>query len=156
MIRALPVLICLAALLSGCAAPLVQPKPPEVQVTALRLINVTMAEQRLSVDLRLSNPNPYPLRIESVQFDLEINEAPLMRGVSADGARVPARGEAELTVDAHTNLFSFLHQMERWRQQGDDHLTYVLTGTANLGGLGRSVDFESAGEFRLQDLVRSP
>ena len=89
-----------------------------------------------SLDLDLvvgvDNPNPVELRLDRFDFDLLINNNPVLNGVRSDqGIHIPARGLGDVHVLAHVN-FNDLQTI--YRQIIDvvqgNRATYQLRGNA--------------------------
>src|SRR4030067_244868 len=77
---------------SGCAALQSAIETPHVTLNNLQVIDMTLLEQRYAVTLRVQNPNPVPLPITGMNFQLDIHDAALGRGVTNEMVTVPAYG----------------------------------------------------------------
>jgi LEA14-like dessication related protein len=135
----LPLLvICIA---SGCASLIGSLEPPEVYVTSLAPLDASLFEQRLRIDLRIRNPNNAPLEISGIEFELDVNGAPLARGLSNEEITVPRLGESVISVVASTTLTDLARQIVQLGSQRS--LDYSLRGRVHLGGLrNRTLPFE--------------
>ncbi len=137
----------LAAMLSGpgCTG-LRNLEAPEVVVTSIRSIGATVMEQRFEVGLRIFNPNNRDLKIDGVDFELEVNGSRLVRGGGAADLLLPRLGEAETTVRASTSMLDIARQVMSAGQT--ETLSYTLSGRIHLGsGLGGTLPFRKSGEL---------
>lgn len=110
-----------------------QPEAPEVLITNITLLNTTMFEQRLQVDLRVRNPNDFDLEITGVDFTLSLNEQRLARGLSNKASTIPRLGDAVVSVETTTSTLDVVRQLLNFRQNQD--LTYQVTGVVYVQGL---------------------
>lgn len=73
-------------------------QPPDVKLTSVRPDQLRAGEQRLRVGLRVQNPNPIPLPVLNMTYQLWLEERPIASGDADLRRRVPARGEADMEV----------------------------------------------------------
>lgn len=66
--------------LAGCASVFGDVEPPEVSLAGRAFDQPGLFEQRLRLEVRLRNPNDFPLDVERLLFDLEVNDRELGRG----------------------------------------------------------------------------
>jgi len=144
--------LCLTLLLGACAGPLTSKvEPPQVSVAGLGLGRPGLFEQELRVDLRLVNPNDFDVDVDSLKFNLEVNEIQFARGQTAADFELPALGETVVPVDVLVPTNDLIDRM--MQVGGGESLSYRLTGTAELGGLlGIPIPFEREGELALPRL----
>jgi LEA14-like dessication related protein len=141
--------LCLALSLgvAACAtAPTIA--PPEVSLVGLTLGQSRLREQRLWVDLRLSNPNAFEVKVAGLQFALEVNHEPWGRGRLRPEIELPAHGEVVVPVlmtIATLDLIAVMMDMS-----GEQQLAYRLIGEAELDHvLAQTVPFEWRGRLEL-------
>jgi LEA14-like dessication related protein len=143
--RALPALTAvLPALILGACAPLQQViQVPQVDVQGVRLNSLTLPGgfgrapmANLTVNLRVTNPNPLPLRVANLAGSLIIDGANV-GNVNFPNVALPARGSAdqvaEVSVPVTLNTAASFLKVARGQL-----VTYRLDGgfTADLGPLG--------------------
>jgi LEA14-like dessication related protein len=59
----------------------------------------------LDLTIGIDNPNPVSLRLDHFDFDLLINDNPVLNNVRSDqGVHIPARGLGDVQVRAHVNF----------------------------------------------------
>lgn len=140
-----------AALVLAACAGIEKPLPPKVRLADVQLLESTVFEQKMRVDLRVANPNNYDLPLEGLTFELEVNGNLLADGFSNEAVTIPRLGEATVPVQASTSLLGLMRQFMTLGQS--DHLSYRLKGRAYFTGLLRQgVPFETTGRLELQDL----
>ncbi len=138
----------LALLVAGGCASFTALEAPEVQVTSLQMLEPAQGslEQRFAVGLRLTNPNNRALSVDGLDFELDLNDRRLARGVTNRAFELPRLGEAETSVIVTTSVFDLLRQAVELGSQREAAMDYRLRGRLHLGsGFVRSVPFDHRG-----------
>ncbi|BCO10464.1 hypothetical protein GF1_28400 [Desulfolithobacter dissulfuricans] len=150
-------------LLAGCAAVQSGLSTPKVSLADLRIQTVRPLETVFLVELRIMNPNDFPLSIAGITCDLEINGRHFASGISDGQIRIPAFGAATVPVtvyasmvDVFSSAFKALQGVNRPAPEARP-LRYVLKGKVRLAeSLNLSVPFSTAGEIPLTDTMHRP
>ncbi len=122
---------------------------PDVQLADMVLLEATVFEQRMRVDLRIINPNDFDLKLDGIRFELEINDDVVARGVSDEDARVPRLGDALVSVATTTSSIALIRQIVEASSRST--LSYRLSGDHFLRhALQRTVAFEKSGSLPLR------
>jgi len=134
--------------LAGCAGAFSDVEPPEVSLAGLAFAQPGFFEQRLRLDVRLRNPNDFPLDVERLLFDLEVNDRELGKGWTTAPFDVPAFGEAVVPVTIVVPTSDLIEGMIQL--SATQRLDYRLKGEAKLSNrtFGR-LPFEREGNFAL-------
>lgn len=138
----------LALLVAGGCASFTALEAPEVQVTSLQMLDPAQGslEQRFAVGLRLTNPNNRALSVDGLDFELDLNDRRLARGVTNRAFELPRLGEAETSVIVTTSVFDLLRQAVELGSRREAAMDYRLRGRLHLGsGFVRSVPFDHRG-----------
>lgn len=141
-------LLLLATLLVSACASLASLEPPEVRVSSLKMLenDPGTLEQRFEVGLRVLNPNNRDIAVDGVDFELDVNDRRLARGVSSEGFTLPALGETTTSVVVTTSLLDLLRQAYNLSLRGGETLDYQLNGRLHLAsGLARTIPFDYSG-----------
>jgi LEA14-like dessication related protein len=135
-------------LLAACAA-LEPPQAPRVRLADVILLEGGLLEQRMLVALAIANPNNFDLPLEGLAFTLELNDRPLVEGLSNQAVVVPRLGEARLPVQATTSLLNLMRQILALGE--DETLSYRLSGRVYVTGFtARGLPFEKTGQLELR------
>lgn len=140
----------LALLVAAGCANLAALQAPEVQVTSLQLLEPAAGslEQRFAVGLRLVNPNNRALAVDGLDFELDLNDRRLARGVTNRAFELPRLGETETSVIVTTSVFDLLRQAVELGSGRQAAMDYRLRGRLHLGsGFVRSVPFDHRGKL---------
>ena len=84
---------------------------PEVSLTRVDAEKMGLFEQKLDVGLRIHNPNDFPLEVNGIRFDIEVDGEPVARGQDDTRFTVPADGEQEIDVKARAQSIAMLRQL---------------------------------------------
>jgi LEA14-like dessication related protein len=134
-------------MLNGCAALQSAVEAPGVTLNNLQALDMTVFEQRYAVTLRVQNPNPVPLPISGMNFQLDINDTELGRGVTNEAVVVPAYGEALVKINLVSNLMRVFNQIRALESNKGQSLRYRLSGGLSVSNRMGKLPFEYRGEF---------
>ena len=133
--RYLPIAACLAlaALLSACAT-----MPRDFEQPGVSLVSVTPradddATPRFDIVLLVTNPNRGPLDIEGMSYRIRLDGAEVIEGAASEFPRIPAYGEAEVTVSARPNLFGGLSLLSGWVTGARDEIEFQFDARIDIG-----------------------
>jgi LEA14-like dessication related protein len=127
------IIILLAASLTACAG--MRPEPPEVQLSALEITDVSLSHANFLATLKLFNPNSFALDIERLKFTLFLNDVRVSKGMTAKTFSIPAEGDGEASVRLSSSVFD-LFQLTR-TLQNQDEITFRIAGEVNIDGPGK-------------------
>ena len=136
-----------AVILSGCATMQSPLEAPHVTLTDLRMLDMTLFEQRYGLKIRVQNPNPVDLPITGMNFRLDINDAELGRGVSGQPVTVPAYGEAVVEIKLTSNLVRIFDQIRGLESGKGQSLRYRLAGGISVANRLGKLPFDYQGEI---------
>lgn len=129
-------LLSLVTLLSGCST-LLPRDPLRIELVGIEPLPGEGLEARFAIKLRIQNPNDSPIEFNGVALDLQVNNQPLLSGVSAQSGQVPRYGEAVLSVPVSLSAYAALRQA--WSAAGYQNgqgLPYELRGKLANGLFG--------------------
>lgn len=140
----LPIILLLCTLLGACAG--LSPRDPlQVDLAGIRALPGEELEVRFLVRLRVLNPNDTAVSYRGLALALEIDSAPLARGVSDQSGEVPRFGEVLLEVPMAVSAFSATRQLWKLSQaRPTGRIPYRLHGKLASGPFG-SHRFSSEG-----------
>ncbi len=140
-------LLLVAGTFAGCAAWQTPLETPHVTLTDLRMLDMTLFEQRYGLKIRVQNPNPVELPITGMNFQLDINDAELGRGVSDQPVTVPAYGEAVVEIKLTSNLARIIDQIRGLESGKGQSLRYRLAGGISVANHLGKLPFDYQGEI---------
>ncbi len=126
---------------------------PEVNLSSIRLEQVSVFEQQWQVVLRARNPNDRELTLKSLDYELFVNGEKLARGLTGDNVTLPAMGDALVSTRITTSLMQTLSRLRSLQNDPGAPLDYRIKGSARVQGLALPLSFDQRGEFQLPDTV---
>jgi LEA14-like dessication related protein len=120
---------------------------PNVSLADLRIVDLTLFEQRYALTIRVQNLNPVELPITGMNFRLDVNDAELGRGVSNQAVTVPAHGDAVVEIAVVSNLARLLDQIRGLESGKAQSLRYRLAGDISVANRFGKLPFEYRGEI---------
>ena len=141
-------------LFSGCATIGPGMEKPTITVTDLSVQEVKALEAIFMLELRVMNPNDYPLDIRGITCDLTVDGNHFANGISDVQQEVPAFGTATVPVTVYASVLDMVGSVIQILQQAENKgsvkpLRYELAGKIRLGGSGavNTLPFDSKGEL---------
>ena len=139
-------------LLAGCASLSVFSEPPKVTLVDIQPMEMTLFEQRFLVRLRIQNPNPEPLDVAGMSYEVDINDRDFAEGVHGIPFVVEPFGEQVIDVTLSSTLFNVIDQFQGLTTERRTSLTYRLSGSLSISGSLTRVRFERSGEMDFEGL----
>lgn len=124
---------------------------PDVSLAGLSFAEPGLFEQKLTIQLRLKNPNAFDIPIDGLNFALDVNSTPFADGVTDKDVTLPGLGEIVVPVDITISTNTLI---ERVVAVGTgQRLDYQLTGEADIGSWFASpLPFRREGRLALPNL----
>lgn len=137
------VVFALVSSLAGCAG-FGTPVAPEATLVNLVPLETTPFEQRVRVELRLRNLDRRDLSFHGLDFAIDVNGSPMLRGSSNEGGLIPGYGEILVSVEGSTTVVDLLRQFLAIGGAPRDDLGYDIRGRLHREGRWQqSVPFSS-------------
>ena len=141
-------LILLACALAACTGLPYDAKPPRLSVAEVDIKHLGLFEQRFDLGLRVANPNDFDLRIEALEFELELNERAFAKGLTRASALIPANASVVMRVEAATQSKHLIQQLKTL--PGDvlfEGVPYRITGRVKTDRSSRWIPFDHRGVY---------
>lgn len=133
---------------SACTGLPLNAVAPKVSMTDVDIKSLGLFEQHFEVGLRVSNPNDFDLRIEALEFELELNGHPFATGLAQTVTLVPAAATVEMQVDATTQSKNLIHQLKKLLPEAlKDGVPYRIVGRVKTDRSSRWIPFDHAGSY---------
>jgi LEA14-like dessication related protein len=135
----------LVLFVTGCATLSATTEPPHLSIVSIEPVEVTPLEQKYHLMVRLQNPNDHALDISGLSYVFEVNEQPLLKGVSDAGVKVPAYGESMVQLTGISTLFGLVRQIQALQENKTGNIRYRLSGKLSLRNRLGSLPFSYEG-----------
>lgn len=141
-------LLVLPLLLSACAGHSPGILPAEITLTRIEVGRVTLRGQSLRLEFHALNPNPFPLPVRAVKYELVLADEKVARGESASSFAIPARGEGAFALDVETDVLNTLPRLGLLLRE---RVAYELHGSLTVDlPFARPVPFSASGNIELR------
>lgn len=144
MLQRLLVLLCVLGLAACSALPL-DALAPKVSVAEVAIKRIGLFEQHFEVGLRLTNRNDFDLKIEALEFELELNGRALAKGMSSVPTLIPAASSTVMQVEAMTQSMDLLQHLETLPDTLKTGAAYRIKGRVKAAGVPGWLPFERSG-----------
>jgi LEA14-like dessication related protein len=118
------------------------PKLPAFSVDSVRVGGAGFTGVTIDIKVRVGNRNPFPLPGGRLEYRLDLNGAPAVRGAAASLAPVPAGGSAVLDLPVKVDLLAA--GLGAGQALSSGRAEVVLSGSAAWGSLRIPVDLRGA------------
>jgi LEA14-like dessication related protein len=150
--RTLTLTVVLAAL-SACAGTDTLVASPTVNLTGVKLEEVSFSKQTFLLAFDVSNPNPFPLPVRMVRYDLAFDDERFAGGETEGSFTVPARGADAFVISVDLDVLSTAKQLSSMLRGGvPEQVNYALEGSLTVDiPFTRPIPFSSSGVIHIQD-----
>jgi LEA14-like dessication related protein len=152
----LPVLkgtIIVASLsLASCASLESLVTSPGVSLRNVHVEDLDMDCQIFLMSFDVTNPNPFPLPVSSVDYEVHLDGLPFARGAARSSFSIPAGSDGEFSIRVELNLLQTAPSLLFAVRDGvRKDIPYAVAGKLGLDLPNfRPVDFRSEGDVRFQ------
>jgi LEA14-like dessication related protein len=102
-LRSSSIALC-ASLLAGCASTGALVEVPQVSLRKVEVKDVDLKSQTFVLDFDVTNPNPFPLPIQSVSYGVELDGYRFASGETQASFTVPASSDGSFAISVDLNL----------------------------------------------------
>jgi len=145
---------CLAmvsSLLASCAGLETTISSPGVSLRNVTVQDLDFSGQTFLLGFDVTNPNPFPLPIKSIDYGVELDGQHFAGGRTLSEFTVGAQGDAEFAISVKLDLLRTAPQLLHIvREAATSDVPYRIKGELGIDiPLVKPVSFESSGEIRL-------
>ena len=135
-------------LLAACTGLPLNAVPPRVSIAEVEVKSLGLFEQKFDVGLRVANPNDFDLKIEGLDFDLEVNGRPFASGLSRVSTLVPAASNTVLRVEAIVQSKNLARQIRTLPPESlKEGVPYRVKGRVKTDKASTWLPFDHAGVY---------
>ncbi len=146
--RLLLVIVCM---LSACASVDSLVSSPTVSLRGMQMTEFSFSSQTFMLDFDVSNPNPFPLPVNSVTYGVVLDGHTFASGNTQGSFSVPAGGDSEFAISVNLNLLQTAPKLLSIVRDGARRdIPYEIEGELGVDiPYTPPVSFSSNGEIRL-------
>lgn len=142
-------LLLTAMALAGCATGGPAVKPAEVSLDGVDVEHVGVGKQSLRVGFSVANPNPFPLPVRAIRYELRLGDRKIARGETVERFVVGAEGAGKFAIDVELDVLDSISQLGF--RMLKERIEYELYGSLTVDlPFARPVAFSSSGQLDLR------
>ena len=146
----------LLVLVNCSSLPLSKPKPPVVSIASVVPLNLSLTSQKLSFKLKVFNPNPYSVPLESLDFTASLMGKEMATGNSDQKVTLPANGYEFVDVEVAVGINKLLGQVKSFFDSPDMKMGYKINGFVKVANWPRKIPFDVDGAIKTDEEVDPP
>jgi len=145
-----------AVLLSSCASLENVINAPQVSLRNVQVENIDFRVQTFILAFDVTNPNPFPLPINTIRYGLELDGHHFVSGQAVSAITVPAGSGGAFAISVSMDLLRTSPQLMLIVRDGTRRdIPYSIEGSLGVDiPYAKSVKFENTGSIRLQAATR--
>ena len=136
-----------AAGISSCAGTGTLVSSPTVNLTSVRLAEISLRRQTFHLGFDVGNPNPFPLPVKAVEYRVFFDNKKFVGGETEGNFTVPADGQDAFVISVDVDILSTATQIAALFRQGmPEQVNYELQGSLTVDiPFTRPIPFSSTG-----------
>ncbi len=149
-------LLALLLTLTGCGTDIANspfaalvPTTPEVSLRGFELTKLGLSEQTYHLKLYVKNPNAFPLPIQTVNYQLFINNKSFVKGSNSKPVMIPALGDGYVETDVKSNIADVVEGWQQWLNLASKTLDYRITGDVGVSSYNVPLPFQYSDKVEL-------
>ncbi|MEX2126522.1 MAG: LEA type 2 family protein [Woeseia sp.] len=141
-----------AVLLSSCATTRPTIQTPDVILTSVQVDNIGIGAQSFLLGFSVNNPNPFPLPVKSIRYDLLLDGQKFAGGETQGDFVVSARGDGAFVIGVELDVLQSASQLASLLRGGmREPVGYELQGRLAVGiPFARPIPFSNSGVIRVR------
>lgn len=145
------VIVAVSCVLSACAGTSTLIDSPTVNLTSVKLADVSLSRQTFHLGFDVDNPNPFPLPIQAVEYRVILDEEKFAGGATEGQFTVPARGHDDFTISVDLDVLNTAAQLSSLLRGGmREPVSYELQGNLTVDiPFSKPLPFSSTGVIQV-------
>jgi LEA14-like dessication related protein len=141
-----------AGTLASCASTETLVTSPTVSLSSVELEKVDFRRQTVLLGFDVSNPNPFPLPVKSLTYQVLFDDQKFAGGQAAGSFVVPARGDDQFEISVDLDILNSATQLASLFTNGaPEQVNYSLKGSFTVDiPFTRPIPFSSSGVINVR------
>lgn len=125
---------------------------PDVDLTSVKMSEMSLRNQTFLLGFSVSNPNPFPLPVRAVRYRVRLNDHKFAGGETQGNFTVPAGGDETFIISVDLDLLQSGARLTSIIRSGvQNDLDYQVDGDLAIDiPMSPSVQFSSSGTIMVQ------
>jgi len=142
--------------LTGCANNIansaysaLMPTTPDVSLKNFQLIKMGLSEQTYRLRFYIKNPNAFPLPIQTLNYQLFVNNKSFAKGSNNQAVMIPALGDGYIETDVSSNIADVVEGWQQWLSLAKKTLDYRIVGDVGVSSYNVPLPFQYSDKVEL-------
>ena len=137
--------------LSACAGTGTVIDSPKVDLTGVKLTSANLRRQTFLLSFAISNPNPFPLPVKAVGYQLVFDDEKFAGGETQGSFSVPAHGDDFFAISVELDILSSTTYLTSLFRGGfSENVSYELQGSLTVDiPFVKPIPFSSSGVINM-------
>jgi LEA14-like dessication related protein len=122
---------------------------PEVELESFELQDPSLTAATLVFSLRVINPNPFRLLVESLTYDLNLNQKDFAKGQLSESVSISGKDKGVVKLPVRIGYLKLFNSLYEMTEKGT--VEYQLKGNVRVSGF--EVPFSLGGKLNLPSSV---
>lgn len=145
--RLLILTLCFGAAV-GCAG-LPTLESPSVSVQTVRMLSSDALSPEFEVVLSVDNPNPIPLNISTITYDIRVEGESIVNGITDQISSIERYGSGQITISASPDLLTGARVIAQMLRSNRSALNYDLEAQIDIGRFLPEIKLTESGQLDL-------
>lgn len=145
--RLLILTLCFGAVV-GCAG-LPTLESPSVSVQTVRMLSSDALSPEFEVVLSVDNPNPIPLNISTITYDIRVEGESIVNGITDQISSIERYGNGQITISASPDLLTGARVIAQMLRSNRSALNYDLEAQLDIGRFLPAIKLTDSGQLDL-------
>ena len=120
-------------LLGACAGTETLVRSPVVDLNSVQMSSLSFSGQTFVLGFDISNPNPFPLPVKSIRYNVQLGEQRLASGETQGAFNVPASGNGQFAISVDLDMLQQTSQLSSLLRSGlQKSIEYELHGSLHV------------------------
>jgi LEA14-like dessication related protein len=139
-------------LLASCAGLSPKMQHPEVKLVGLRLLpSHGLLEQRVAIDLNITNPNAKDLSVRGITYNIGIENINILSGATDQVPVLKSYQETPVTLEVSADIVQILRLVEHYNRNGvSDNVNYNFSAVIDFSAWLPSMHVDRKGAVPLR------
>lgn len=140
-----------SCLLAACAGPVTLVDSPTVHLARIEAGHMSFNRQTFVLGFDISNPNPFPLPVQVLSYDVSIADQPFASGRTQGAFTVPANGDSSFAISVDLDMMQQASRVASLLRAGSrGQIPYELNGSLTVDiPFTRPIPFSNSGSISL-------
>jgi len=144
-------IVAATCLLGACAGPATLVDSPTIRLAKIESGHMSFSRQTFVLGFDISNPNPFPLPIQVLSYDVSLADERFASGRTEGAFTVPANGDGSFAISVDLDMIQQASRVASLLRAGSQgQIRYELNGSLTVDiPFTRPIPFSNSGTISL-------